>query len=135
MDMARPSCPRCGSEHVIKNGSIDTGKPKFACKECGRQFVQDPQQKIIPHSTWELVDRLLLERISIAGIARVTGISEQWLQHYINTKYKAILHHIEAPKKSQVRSHLSVTNSGHLWVTNRTHSGFGSHSMSRPAKS
>ncbi len=24
-----PSCPRCGSSHVIKNGHIHNGKPKF----------------------------------------------------------------------------------------------------------
>jgi transposase-like protein len=43
-----PSCPSCGSEKVIKNGSIHNGKPKFSCKECRRQFVENPSNKIIP---------------------------------------------------------------------------------------
>jgi uncharacterized Zn finger protein len=37
------TCPCCGSEHYVKNGSIHTGKQKYLCKECGRQFVADPQ--------------------------------------------------------------------------------------------
>ncbi len=35
-------CPTCGSEHLIKNGSVHNGKPKHQCKSCGRQFVVSP---------------------------------------------------------------------------------------------
>ncbi|MBF0224172.1 MAG: IS1 family transposase [Desulfobacterales bacterium] len=83
-------CPRCNSENIIKNGSIHNGKPKFMCRDCKRQFVENPTNKIIPKETWNLVDKLLLERIPIAGISRVTGISEPWLQKYINEKYENI---------------------------------------------
>ena len=31
-----------------------------------------------------------LEKIPLAGIARVTGISERWLQDYANAKYAAV---------------------------------------------
>lgn len=85
------TCPNCGSVNIVKNGTIHNGKPKFSCKNCCRQFVINPQNKIIPQETWDLVDKLLLERISIAGISRVTGISETWLQKYINSKYESIL--------------------------------------------
>ena len=37
-----------------------------------------------------LIDRLLLERISLAGIARSVGVSECWLQNYVNKKYAEI---------------------------------------------
>ena len=30
---------------------------------------------------------MLLERISLAGVARVTGVSEKWLQDYVNELY------------------------------------------------
>ncbi|CAN2040506.1 hypothetical protein GMMP15_1830001 [Candidatus Magnetomoraceae bacterium gMMP-15] len=45
------NCPKCGSENIIKNGSINNRKQKFACKECLRQFVENPQNKIIPPET------------------------------------------------------------------------------------
>lgn len=92
-----PCCPTCHSEHVVKNGSIHTGKQKFACKTCGRQFVEDPQFRIISDETKALIDKLLLERLSLAGIARVVGVSESWLQGYVNEKYRT------TPRKVQVR--------------------------------
>lgn len=97
-----PSCPGCGSEKVIKNGSIHNGKPKFSCKECRRQFVENPSNKIIPQETWNLVDKLLLEKISSAGISRVTGISEVWIQNYINKKYEHVPKRTEAVFKKAV---------------------------------
>ena len=42
------------------------------------------------HSTKDLIDKLLLEKIPLAGIARVTEVSEPWLQSYINGKYELI---------------------------------------------
>jgi hypothetical protein len=58
------------------------------CKTCRRQFVADPQQRRISEQTKALVDRLLLERISLAGIVRSTGVSARWLQYYVNEKYE-----------------------------------------------
>ena len=37
-----------------------------------------------------MIDKLLLERISLAGIARVMGVSERWVQGYVNHKYQAV---------------------------------------------
>jgi insertion element IS1 protein InsB len=84
-----PTCPRCGSSQVNKNGHIHNGKAKFACKECRRQFVENPVWKPISAETKALIDRLLLERVSLAGIVRVTGVSAKWLQDYVNAKYAA----------------------------------------------
>ena len=83
-------CPACNSENTIRNGSVHNGKSKSYCKDCGRQFVHNSTKKVISDETWQQVDRLLLERISLAGIARVVDISEQWLQHYVNNKYDTI---------------------------------------------
>ena len=35
-----------------------------------------------------LVDLLLLEKLSLAGIARTVDVSESWLQAYVNAVYK-----------------------------------------------
>jgi transposase-like protein len=80
------SCPSCESKQTVKNGRSHNGKQNYRCRDCGRQFVQDPQNKPINQATKELIDKLLLEKLSLAGIARVTGVSELWLQRYVNAK-------------------------------------------------
>jgi transposase-like protein len=67
-------CPRCTSGHIVKNGHIHNGKQNHRCKTCGRQFVKDPQYKVISQETKELIDKLLLEKLPLAGIARVSGL-------------------------------------------------------------
>ena len=85
------SCPSCESKHTVKNGRIHNGKQNYRYRGCGRQFVQAPQNKVIDQVTKDLLDKLLLERLSLAGIARVTGVSEFWLQRrYVNAKYAAV---------------------------------------------
>ncbi|MDV2997287.1 MAG: hypothetical protein N4J56_006992 [Chroococcidiopsis sp. SAG 2025] len=79
-------CPTCSSEQVIKNGSTHNGKPKHQCKSCGRQFVINPTNSPVSAETKHLIDRLLLERISLRGIARVTQVSWSWLQDYVSQK-------------------------------------------------
>src|SRR5260221_5409376 len=85
-----PNCPSCGSSLVVRNGHIHNGKAKFACKACQRQFVENPVWKPIADETKALIDKLLLERLSLAAIARVSGVSKQWLQTYVNAKYAAV---------------------------------------------
>ena len=94
-------CPRCHSERLIKNGRIHTGKPKWMCKDCKRQFVLDPQWRRISDETKALIDKLLLEKISLAGIARVTGVSEVWLQAYVNAKYATVERSVQVSAKKR----------------------------------
>jgi transposase-like protein len=98
--MSEPAivCPSCHSEHVVKNGRIDNGKQNYRCYDCRRQFVLNPQNKVIAQATKTLIDRLLLEKIPLAGIARAAEVSEPWLQQYVNAKYA------EVPRKLTVRS-------------------------------
>lgn len=95
-DMA--NCPECGDEKPVKNGRIHNGKQRFLCHCCGREFVENPENRVISQATKDLIDKLLLERISLAGIARVTGVSELWLQKYVNAKYESV------PQQVQIRS-------------------------------
>jgi len=52
----------------------------YKCRDCGRQFVEDPQWRMISEETKGIIDRLLLEKLSLAGIARALEISEMWVQ-------------------------------------------------------
>lgn len=82
------TCPTCGSHDISKNGITRRGKQNYKCRDCNRQFVEDPQWKPKDKNEQSLVDLLLLEKIPLAGIARATGVSESWLQNYVNACYE-----------------------------------------------
>ncbi len=71
-------CPQCDSEHIVKNGIRQNGKQNYLCLLCNRQFVKNPLRHYrIPEETKALIDRLLLEKIPLAGIARAAQIAER----------------------------------------------------------
>jgi transposase-like protein len=94
-------CPSCESQQIVKNGKIHNGKQNYRCRDCGRQFVENRQQKIISQSTKNLIDKLLLEKIPLAGIARVTNVSEPWLQNYVNDKYASVSQQVRVTAKKK----------------------------------
>lgn len=96
-----PTCPSCDSKQIVKNGKIHNGKQNHKCRDCGRQFVENPQNKIINQQTKSLIDKLLLEKIPLAGIARVTEVSEPWLQSYVNDKYESVSKQVEVKTKKK----------------------------------
>jgi hypothetical protein len=96
--------------------------------------VQAPQNKVIDQGTKDLIDKLLLEKIPLAGITRVTGVSEPWLQSYVNAKYEAVPKLVKVGSKKRGVWQFSVMKCGHLWATKPTSSGFGSLSTLAPAK-
>ena len=49
-------------------------------------FSANPKKKQISDEKWRIVDRLLLEKISLAGIARAVSISKRWIQEYVKKK-------------------------------------------------
>ncbi len=90
-------CPKCDSEHIVRNGVKENGKQNHLCRICDRQFVENPSDHYrIPGEKRSLVDRLLLEKIPLAGIARSAQVSERWLQYYANDIYDNV------PKKLTV---------------------------------
>ena len=84
------TCPTCGSHDISKNGTTRRGKQNYKCRDCGRQFVEDPQWKPKDKAVVGLVNRLLLEKIPLAGIARVAQVSDSWLQAHVNDAYAQV---------------------------------------------
>ena len=83
-------CPECGSEKNKKNGHIHNGKQNHYCKKCGRQFVENPEQKLISVEKREQIRKLLLERIPLRGICRVMGVSLLWLLDFMTSEYEQL---------------------------------------------
>ena len=74
----------------MKNDMTRRGKQNHKCRDCGRQFVENPQGQPKGPDTLSQIKLLFLERISLAGIARVMAVSESWLQNYVNQLYAAL---------------------------------------------
>jgi len=77
-------CPSCQSTLVKKNGHTHNGKQNYRCIACGRQFVEEPIQKIVDDNTKNLVKKALLERVSLHGICRIFDVSMPWLLELID---------------------------------------------------
>ena len=99
-------CPSCQTTKIVKNGRIHNGKQNHKCRACGRQFVEDSQQKIISQETKSLIDKLLLEKIPLAGIAHVCDVSEPCLQDYVNRKYESIPREVNIKSKKRAIGNL-----------------------------
>jgi hypothetical protein len=52
--------------------------------------VEGGQEWFVNESDKILINKLLLERISLSGICRVCDVSQQWLLSYIKELYKSL---------------------------------------------
>ena len=112
MTVEIPHCPNCGSKEVSRNGKTRHDKQNFKCRECGRQFVLNPAWKPITEEQKELMSRMLLERISQAGIARVLQVSEDTVQRYVNSQATAVKKQVEVTPKEKKRLNVQMDE---LW--------------------
>ncbi len=92
--IARETCPQCGSGWYKRNGHIHTGKQNHRCKLCGRAFVLNPENHVITEEQRTLIERLLLERISLRGICRAVGVGLRWLLQFMVEQFSAAPDHL-----------------------------------------
>jgi len=84
----REACPQCRSTWYKSNGHSHTGTQTHHCKLCGRAFVLAPENFVITEEQRALVERLLLERISLRGICRAVGVGLQWLLQFMSARFQ-----------------------------------------------
>jgi insertion element IS1 protein InsB len=92
--ITREVCPQCGSTWYKKNGHTHTGKQNHRCKMCGRAFVRSPENFLITEEQRTLIERLLLERISLRGICRAVGVGLRWLLQFMVERFQAAPDHL-----------------------------------------
>jgi insertion element IS1 protein InsB len=63
--------------------------------------VENATRQPVDETTRQLIDKRLLERLALAAIARVTGVSQRWLQMYVNQKYYQVPKQVEISKKKE----------------------------------
>jgi insertion element IS1 protein InsB len=97
----REACPQCASEQFKKNGYIHNGKQNHQCQHCGRQFVLQPESRVIDEGQRSVVERLLLEKISLHGICRAVGVSIRWLLDCMVARFRAAPEdlHVQLPSR------------------------------------
>jgi IS1 family transposase len=92
--ITRGRYPGCQSPKYKKNGHIHNGKQNHQCHDCGRQFVECFEQHLISDNIRALIERLLVERISLRGICRAMGVNLKWLLGFIVTCFEALPDHL-----------------------------------------
>ena len=90
----REVCPQCKSSRYKKNGHIHHGKQNHHCHDCGRQFVQCFEQYLISDERRALIERLLVEWISLRGICRAVGVKLKWLLGFLVQCFEALPDHL-----------------------------------------
>lgn len=90
------TCAKCSSLSIVKNGHTYHKKQRLKCKECGYQFTEYSTKIYIGETIREQVRKLLLERIPLAGIIRVLGVSKTWLSKFRLSEYAALPDNLNA---------------------------------------
>ncbi|WP_181303955.1 hypothetical protein [Rufibacter sp. XAAS-G3-1] len=87
------------------------------CKDCGHQFVVDNTKKVINQAQKGISNKLLLEKISLAGISRVVEVSQVWLGDYISDLYASQPDdlHAQVPTKEAMQAHLEDRFDEHIY--------------------
>src|SRR5262249_1121169 len=98
------ACPQCGSQFYKRNGHIHTGKQNHRCKVCGRAFVLLFEKHIITEGQRTLIERLLLERISLRGICRAAGVGLRWLLQFMVDRFAAAPDHLNVQPTTGTQS-------------------------------
>jgi len=89
-------CPNCGSQAIVKNGWRENDKQNHKCLNCNRQFVEIPENKIIPEKDRERIRKALLERVSLEGICRIFEVSMPWLLEFMKQVFESLPAHLNA---------------------------------------
>ena len=86
----REVCPRCQSPPYKKSGHIHNGQQHHLCHDCRCQLVACLEQYLVSDETRALIERLLLERLSLRGMCRAVGVGLKWLLGFIVTCFEAL---------------------------------------------
>jgi len=79
------NCYHCNSTHIKKNGHAPNQKQQYYCNSCNKGFIERPEDTNI-----NLIRKMLLEKISLRGIARVLDISLSFILRILTEIYAEI---------------------------------------------
>lgn len=96
------NCPDCTSDKIVKNG-YRKGKQSYLCRECNRQFRENPQPQGYSAEVKELCVKMSLNGMGFRGIERVTGINHNSVINWVRQAEAAIPDdNYEIPETAQI---------------------------------
>jgi insertion element IS1 protein InsB len=103
--------------NIVKNGHTYYGKSRGKCKDCSRQFVFDRQNHSLSQEQKQLIEKLLLERLSLEGICRVLNISAYLLYSYMDEVCQRVPEDLnaEVPADAQIELKVLECEADELW--------------------
>jgi transposase-like protein len=84
-------CPNCHSPNITRNGKKNKGKQNYLCKECGRQFISDPERAYKGTLSWvkNMIKIMPVRGVGIRDIGIILQISITTVLKVLkSTKYK-----------------------------------------------
>jgi insertion element IS1 protein InsB len=102
--VVRDVCRWCQSPKYKKSGHIHNGKQNQQCHACGRQFVDCFEHYLISEDTRALIERLLVERISLRGICPAVCVTLKWLVGFLAQCFEALPDHLNVQPVSRTQA-------------------------------
>ncbi len=75
-------CSYCRSSKVVKNGCRQ-GKQSYLCRDCGRQFRENPQPQGYSGDVKDLCVKMSLNGMGFRGIERLTGVHHTTVLYWV----------------------------------------------------
>ena len=95
------NCPHCTSDKIVKNGHRN-GKQSYLCRDCRRQFRDNPQQGYTPEVK-ALCVTMSLNGMGFRAIERLTGINHNSVLNWVRQAAAAIpQENYEIPETAQL---------------------------------
>lgn len=122
-----PDCPNSGSSaRVIKAGKDKRGRQRFRCKGCGHYFSATKGTLFyrLRNSQKDLLEALamLAERNSLAAVARIKGVKEETVAHWLEKAGR----HAQQVEEYLLRDfHVSQLQLDELWTYVQNKGGKG----------
>src|SRR5438445_3725996 len=99
----REVCPQCKSPKLKKIGHNHNSPRNHHCHDCWRQFGQGFEQYLSAADKRSLIERLLVERMSLRGICRAVGVTLKWLLGFLVQCFEALPDHLHVQPVSCTR--------------------------------
>ncbi len=95
------NCPHCASDKIVKNGHRN-GKQNYLCRDCRRQFRDNPHQGYT-QPVKALCVTMSLNGMGFRAIKRVTGINHNSVINWVRQSAAAIPdENYEIPETAQL---------------------------------